>query len=64
MYPTAPQFVRLFLEISLEERLKLTESEAARIGLHLANLLKRAGNDKYNQIAYFDMGSGEFKWRR
>jgi hypothetical protein len=64
MYPTAPQFIRWFLEIVLQKKLKLPENEAARIGLRLGNLLKQRGNDKYSQLAYFDMSSGEFRWKR
>lgn len=64
LYPTAPQFVQFLLELLLQEKVGLTEDQAARWGLQLANALKRAGNGKYSQIAYFDVTDGTFHWRR
>lgn len=64
VYPMAPQFIGHFLSLVLEKKLKLSENEAARWGLYLGNILKQAGNDKYTQIAYFDMQSGEFRWKK
>jgi|GEM_PF-1652986 len=64
LYPKAPQFIQFFLELVLQQKIGLAEDEAARWGLQLANALKRAGNDKYSQIAYFDVADGKFHWRR
>lgn len=64
LYPKAPQFIQFFLELVLQQKVGLAEDAAARWGLQLANALKRAGNDKYSQIAYFDIADGKFHWRR
>ncbi len=64
LMPTAPRFLQLFLSTILQDRLGLPEGEAARIGLWLGNTLKRSGNDRYSQLAYFDVAKNDFAWRR
>ena len=60
--PTQIKFVRLFLRYILEERLTMPASEAARVGLQLANIFVKAGKKSYNKMAYFDVVSKEFRW--
>lgn len=70
MAPAAPQFIQLFLELVLQGKLGLAENEAARQALRLVNVLKQAGlpaqagHDKYGKIAYFDLTTNEFKWKK
>lgn len=64
LYPDSPQYVQFFLELILQGKLHWPESDAARLGVRLANLMKRAGQTQYATIAYFDEGRGEFHWRR
>ncbi len=60
--PTMPRFMRLFFEWVLQERGGLSEHDAARIGVRIANILKKHGNEKYARIAYFDAVTNTFKW--
>ncbi|MFA5358342.1 MAG: hypothetical protein WC310_00790 [Patescibacteria group bacterium] len=64
MYPTAPQSIRYFLEVLLQHKLRLSEGEAAKWGLHIVNILKKSGNEKYGKIAYFDLEAGDFRWQK
>lgn len=50
-----------FLRRVLEEKLGLSEHEAAKIGVHLYNLLKKLGRD-VGYLAYFDEDEEKFKW--
>ncbi|OGY45070.1 MAG: hypothetical protein A2729_03365 [Candidatus Buchananbacteria bacterium RIFCSPHIGHO2_01_FULL_39_14] len=60
--PTQIKFVRLFLRYILEERLTMPASEAARVGLQLANIFVKAGKKSYNKMAYFDVKDKLFHW--
>jgi len=60
--PAEPKFVRAFLQYVLQERLNMSESDAARIGAQLGNILVNAGAAKYEQMAYFDVAGKRFKW--
>ncbi|MFA5076197.1 MAG: hypothetical protein WC480_02150 [Patescibacteria group bacterium] len=62
--PASPAYLQRFLAWVLMDKMKLSEHNAARFGLKLANILKRNGNSNYTNIAYFDMGAGEFRWKR
>ncbi len=61
--PTAPIYLSLFLQYLLRSRLGLNENDSGRVGMQIVNLLRKAGVEKYNQIAYFDLESESFKWR-
>jgi len=50
-----------FLRKVLETRLGLSEHEAAKIGIHLYNLLKKQGRD-VGYLAYWDEGGEKFRW--
>ena len=56
--PTDPVFYSLWLQYLLKQRLQMLESDSARIGTKLANLLGR----KYLKVAYIDSVTGSFKW--
>jgi len=60
--PKAPQFLSIFLQIILKEKLGMDESSSARVGLQLANLLKEYEGGKYDKLAYFDVDEGKFRW--
>jgi len=64
VHPTSPKAIQWFLSLVFEGKLQLNENDAARFGLQLGNLLKKAGNDKYANLAYFDMTTGNFRWRK
>lgn len=50
-----------FLIKVLQNKLGLSEHEAAKIGVHLYNLFKKQGRD-VGYLAYFDEGDGRFRW--
>lgn len=56
--PADPVFYSLWLQYLLKQRLQMLESDSARIGTKLANLLGR----KYLKVAYIDSVTGSFKW--
>ena len=56
--PGDPIFYSLWLQYLLKQRLQMLESDSARIGAKLANLLGR----KYLKVAYIDSVTGSFKW--
>lgn len=56
--PGDPVFYSLWLQHLLKQRLQMLESDSARIGTKLANLLGR----KYLKVAYIDSVTGSFKW--
>ncbi|MBN1779133.1 MAG: hypothetical protein JW816_02855 [Candidatus Buchananbacteria bacterium] len=60
--PKQLKFVRLFLRYILEQRLGLDSSDAARIGLQIANIFVNLGKTGYNEMAYFDANIKKFKW--
>ncbi|MBI5621715.1 hypothetical protein HY933_02525 [Candidatus Falkowbacteria bacterium] len=64
LHPGDPRFIVWLLSHLLETKLKMTENDSARFGLRLANLGKQAGDGRLSQLAYFDMDTGEFRWKR
>ncbi len=56
--PTDPVFYSLWLQYILKEKIAMLESDSARVGTKLANLMGR----KYLKVAYIDSVSGSFKW--
>jgi len=51
-----------FLRSVLEDRLQMSESEAARVGAHLADIFRENGQMEFAQLAYFDEQERAFKW--
>jgi len=51
--PRAPQYVSIFLQYILKDKIGLTEDESGRIGMQLFNLLMKKGAD---------LESREFRW--
>ncbi len=64
LHPTAVPAIRYFLAMVFEGKMKLAENDAARFALQLGNLLKKAGNNKYLSLSYFDVNKGQFVWRK
>lgn len=60
--PRSWQSVRLLLQYVLQERLRLPEAEAARIGAQVSNALQRSMPGKYPAFAYYDVTAGAFHW--
>lgn len=56
------QSIRLFLQYVLQERLRLPEAEAARIGAQVSNALQQATPGKYSAFAYYDVKTKAFRW--
>lgn len=63
VFPGSPQFVKLFLQVLLQETLKLPEPDAAREALQVANILRRRGDESLMDVAVFDEGLGAFAWK-
>ncbi|MDX9892785.1 MAG: hypothetical protein RB292_00010 [Patescibacteria group bacterium] len=61
-HPAQVEFVRLFLRYVLEQRLNMSEAQAARIGQQIGNIFVSLGKKSYNKMAYFDVKAKEFKW--
>ena len=60
--PAGAKFLAMFFKYILEERLKINVDDAVMIGMAMANLARRAGELEYQEMAYGDMESGEFRW--
>ncbi len=61
--PKGPQYVSVFLQHILKDKIGLGEDESGRIGMQLFNALaKKRGDNKYQGLVYFDMEKKEFKW--
>jgi len=60
--PAQPQFVVYILKYILQERLELTEEEAARIATHFDTHYTRRGEEKFSRLAFYDMAEKKFKW--
>lgn len=57
-----PKDLVVFLRSALEEKLKMPEAEAARVGAHLADIFRENGQMEFAQLAYFDEQERVFKW--
>lgn len=60
--PTNIKYVKMFLQYVLEQRLKMDENDAARVGLQIGNAFAALGKKSYNKMAYFDVKTKEFNW--
>lgn len=61
-HPTTRQSVRLFIQYVLQERLGISEPEAARMGAQLGNLFRQHGHPELGALAYYDVAEGKFRW--
>jgi len=60
--PAEAKYLAMFFKYIMEERLKLDEEDTVMMGAVLANLCRQAQEMDYQQMAYGDVESGEFKW--
>ena len=61
--PTQPQFVIYLLKYVLEERVGLSEEEAARVATHFDTIYTKRGQEQYSKLAYYDLTERKFKWQ-
>jgi hypothetical protein len=59
----SPETVSLYLQFLLFKKIKLSSKNAGLFGMHLANILKKNGQDKYFPIVYGDVNLEQFVWR-
>lgn len=65
VFPTAPDHISAFFQFALRERAGFSDAESARLGLHLANLIKKEkGGEGFADIAHFDTSAGVFAWAK
>ncbi len=63
LQPTHPKYIARLLRLLLEQRLKMSGSEAARAALQIFNAISdQAQREKFVKLVFFDMQEGEFKW--
>lgn len=62
VFPNAPEHVKGFLRMVLEEILRMDENEAARQMLQIANLLRKRGDNRLMSAAFYDESAGRFLW--
>ena len=60
---TSPETVSLYLQFLLFKKIKLSPKNAGLFGMHLANIFKTIGQDKYFPIVYGDVNLEQFVWR-
>lgn len=63
VFPGAPQFAGLLVQLIFQERLGLPEHDAAREALQLANILRKKGDQSLMEIAFFDDAQRVFAWK-
>jgi len=59
----SPETVSLYLQFLLFKKIKLSPKNAGLFGMHLANIFKTIGQDKYFPIVYGDVNLEQFVWR-
>jgi len=62
--PKEPAYLSYFLKHLLVDTLKISSSEAAALTIHLINEHNQATGSNVELIAYGDMESQDFKWRK
>ncbi|OIO51389.1 hypothetical protein COY93_02910 [Candidatus Uhrbacteria bacterium CG_4_10_14_0_8_um_filter_58_22] len=62
LQPSGPQAVNVFLQLVLCGVAGLSDGDAARYGLRITNMLKKAGQSQYSGLVAFDLDEGEFVW--
>ncbi len=60
---SSPETVSLYLQFILFKKLKLSPRNAGLFGMHLANVLKKVGQQKYFPMVYGDVNLEQFVWR-
>ena len=60
---TNPETVSLYLQFLLNNKMKLSMRSSGLFGMHLANIFKKIGQDKYFPIVYGDVNLEQFVWR-
>lgn len=62
VFPQAPQFLKLFLQVAFEDALGLPEAEAARHALQVANVARERGDGSLMDVAFYDEEDEAFHW--
>ncbi|TAK05328.1 hypothetical protein EPO33_05180 [Patescibacteria group bacterium] len=62
VFPQAPQFLKLFLQVVFEDALGLPEAEAARQALQVANVARERGDGALMDVAFYDEEDDAFHW--
>ncbi len=62
VFPQAPQFLKLFLQVVFENMLGLPEGEAARQALQVANIARVRGDGTLMDVAFYDEDVDGFHW--
>ena len=60
---TSLETVSLYLQFLLFKKIKLSAKNAGLFGMHLANILKQNGQEKYFPMVYGDVNLEQFVWR-
>lgn len=60
--PAGRVAVNMFLQVTLRGVAGLSDEDAARYGLRILNLLKKAGQVQYSDLVAFDLDEGKFVW--
>jgi len=60
---TSPETVSLYLQFLLFKKLNLSPKNSGLFGMHLANIFKKIGQEKYFPIVYGDLNLERFVWR-
>lgn len=60
--PEAPKFLEALVQFILRGFAEFDEAESARLGMHVAARLKKAGQAEYAPDVAFDMNQGNFRW--
>ena len=58
-----PQTLAKSLRNAYMRRAGMSESDAAREAVHIANMLKKQGKPEFMEMAYFDIKENLFKWK-
>jgi len=62
LQPGGTQAVNVFLQLVLRGVAGLPDGDAARYGLRITNMLKKAGQTQYSGLVAFDLDEGKFVW--
>ncbi|MBU0625749.1 hypothetical protein KKF05_05420 [Patescibacteria group bacterium] len=60
--PAGRVAINMFLQVTLRGMAGLSDEDAARYGLRIINLLKKAGQAQYSDLVAFDLDDGKFVW--
>ena len=62
VFPQAPQFLKLFLQVVFEDSLDMPEEQAARHALQVANIARERGDGTLMDVAFYDEDDEAFHW--